>query len=494
MSLYNDLTDVLTPYANKIKEVNESLDDKVDKSNVASTITENSNNPVKGGTLYEELNIITRTINPASEVTYQIHSSMSGSGFAGVIITCDAPETVSYAPASISVAAKTGVTVKFGLFTFDGVSGGSGHFVLSKYLGSAVSVNGVATIEIVSDVTVTPGTNFLLAYTNGQNIGWAWTENTTRRFYNFTANDGVQFFNLNEGESTTSTYTFKVPPILDASERLVTGLYSITYTQNESSIVKTVTNVKEAVQGLLARQNEEVERHDNVLYGKKWAVCGDSITEGDTRAVDPNIDGGNTRLTYHYYIGTRNNMIVSNHGISGTTMMQCNPNDSSEKAPFCLTRMTQIPSDSDYITLWFGINDAVWALQYHNNDPNEVIGSITDDVPTTFYGAWNICMSYLIDNYPDAKIGIVVSHAFSSVNAELFRTAVRNIAKKYGVKTFDIPGDTNIPFWASDSAGASYVDAGIKTKRFAQWFYNAHPTPAGYRYISYPFEAWLRTL
>lgn len=30
MSLYNDLTDVLTPYANKIKEVNESLDDKVD--------------------------------------------------------------------------------------------------------------------------------------------------------------------------------------------------------------------------------------------------------------------------------------------------------------------------------------------------------------------------------------------------------------------------------------------------------------------------------
>lgn len=30
MSLYNDLTDVLTPYAAKIKEVNESLDDKVD--------------------------------------------------------------------------------------------------------------------------------------------------------------------------------------------------------------------------------------------------------------------------------------------------------------------------------------------------------------------------------------------------------------------------------------------------------------------------------
>lgn len=34
MSLYNDLNEVLTPYANKIKEVNESLDDKVDYGSI----------------------------------------------------------------------------------------------------------------------------------------------------------------------------------------------------------------------------------------------------------------------------------------------------------------------------------------------------------------------------------------------------------------------------------------------------------------------------
>lgn len=230
--------------------------------------------------------------------------------------------------------------------------------------------------------------------------------------------------------------------------------------------------------------------YGNVLYGKKWVACGDSFTHGDFQyAPEDNYhitDGtyAGQYKVYPYIIGNRNGMTIVNEAINGSTMTH----EDGYSTAFSDTRYTQIASDADYITLKFGINDD----SYHRNLP---IGTINDADNTTFYGAWNVVLDYLIQHHPQAKIGIIITNGstLDIVNASIA------IAKKWGISYLNEATDNQCSFMFRSNR--SDVVSSIKTFRNVHWYVsttegrvNAHPSAEAHEYESTVVEAWLRTL
>ena len=94
---------------------------------------------------------------------------------------------------------------------------------------------------------------------------------------------------------------------------------------------------------------------------------------------------------------------------------------------------SQIPSNVDIITIYIGINDS------HQNVP---IGDIDSTDETTFMGAYNSLIGKLYANYPDVKIGIIVSNGCDS---EDYPQATLQIAKKWGIPYLDLNYDDKVP-------------------------------------------------
>ena len=143
----------------------------------------------------------------------------------------------------------------------------------------------------------------------------------------------------------------------------------------------------------------------NILYGKKWFATGDSFTHGSLVDPDENPifqDGRymGKRKTYPYFIGLRNNMEIINDGLSGSTLATIKSGDTYTTDPFSVSRYLAIPEDVDYITIWFGINDANHCA----------LGTIEDETNATFYGAYNIVLRWIITNRPNAKVGLIVTN------------------------------------------------------------------------------------
>lgn len=241
-----------------------------------------------------------------------------------------------------------------------------------------------------------------------------------------------------------------------------------------------------------------------ILYGKKYVACGDSFTAGDfTGYVDENgLSGKNSPVlydsdwkmykTYPWWIAKRNNMTLVLDAQNGTTMALdktyvADPEnvDISTRNPFSYQRYTKIPSDADYITIWFGLNDA-------NNNTN--LGTIDDADNTTFYGAWNVVLEYLLINHPYAKVGIIVTDG--STDSQ-YQDAVREVAKKWGFPYLDLVADPQVPAMISGRDAEMGLCARAKELRDAAFRVstdNFHPGIKAHEYRSTIIENWLRTL
>lgn len=214
----------------------------------------------------------------------------------------------------------------------------------------------------------------------------------------------------------------------------------------------------------------------NYLKGKKLVTAGDSYTAASWAWSDEykEYDGKN----FGYYIAQRNGMSFVNAGISGSTMAI--PTNGVGHDPFVVDRYLNIPADADYLTLWFGINDAA----------NCTLGTIDDEVDNTFYGAWNKVLRYYLTNRPWLKILIIVT---VMANPDI-RQATRNIAQKWGYPYLDWEKDVSIP--------AFFMREGMseeaKTLRRDAYGYNGpnegHPNPQWYEYESTIIEAKLRSI
>lgn len=244
-------------------------------------------------------------------------------------------------------------------------------------------------------------------------------------------------------------------------------------------------------------KNDAVNVSGNVLAGKKWVACGDSFTAGafsnsltdDYTFTDAPYYG--KYKVYPYFIGRRNqSMTVINEAIAGSTM----GGGSGGTNPFSGTRYQQIPSDADYITLEFGINDS--------SDQAVPLGTIDDDDNTTFYGAWNVVLGYFRENFPFAHIGIIVGPGMQTANGKTYAEAEIDIAKKWGIPYLNIQfesGGEKIPLMLRTSNpdvdsdakaacdSAQYVNENEGTR-------NLHPNEKAHEFESTFIEAWLRTL
>lgn len=243
---------------------------------------------------------------------------------------------------------------------------------------------------------------------------------------------------------------------------------------------------------------------EDVLSGKKWAVCGDSFSKGDFVGYDgvTSIETGKYAgkpMTYGYIIGNRCNMEIFDNARGGMTI--ANPADGTFTNSFTNPESSlyyqKIPEDVDYITLYYGINDSHHASQNSGTDGEDVtgcipVGTINDTTNTSFYGAWNEVLEWLITNRPFAKIGILVSNGCDTPE---YRTATIAIARKWGIPFIDLNGDDRTPMMLrSQNPDISSTAKAIRYAAQRVSETNGHPNPQAHEYESTFIENFLRSL
>ena len=288
---------------------------------------------------------------------------------------------------------------------------------------------------------------------------------------------------------------------------------SLIFDRNQAGLKKTVSELTALCQELreecemldseksAMQENLESLQKGNILWGKKWVACGDSFTEGDFSGyTDANGLSGKQSpelydsikkmyKTYPWWIGERNHMTVINEAKCGTIMSldKSYVEDPENVAittrnPFSLNRYKAIPDDADYITLWFGINDSS-----HTN-----LGTIEDTTNETFYGAWNVVLPYLIEHYPLAKIGIIITNRG---NAD-YRKALREVALKWGIPYLDMMGDPQVPvlMYRENELALDKTAGDLRYNTFRVSASNGHPNLKAHEYQSTFIENFLRSL
>ena len=244
-------------------------------------------------------------------------------------------------------------------------------------------------------------------------------------------------------------------------------------------------------------------RDSNVLWGKKYAACGNSFTAGDfinnedeegkvgkasPEFYDPE---WKSWKTYAYWIAKKNGMIFYNDGISGS-MMHVEYNEEggvdSPNKHFAYQRYLNVPKDTDYLTLMFGLNE--WNIA----DTPEKLGTRDSTDDKTLWGAWNKVMKHFVTEMPFCKIGIIIADAWM---AESLRNAIIEIAKWWGVPYLDLKGDTQIPLQIGGRYDNSDINPEViklRNKAFQQSDSDSHPNPRAHLNRYTIIENFLRSL
>lgn len=242
-----------------------------------------------------------------------------------------------------------------------------------------------------------------------------------------------------------------------------------------------------------------------VLFGKKWAVCGDSFTAsgGTGTVISSGIYKGRP-FTYPWIIGNRNNIEIVKFFEGGRTLaFPASPGDfvNSLTNPSASYYYQNIPEDVDYITFYLGINDEHHATGGGDDeDPTGEIplGTIDDATTATYFGAWNVVLTWLITNRPNAHIGIIVTNGLS---IESYRNAQISIARKYGIPFIDMNGDDRTP--AMLRTVNPNIPETIKQALIAKWAVdptgeggtvNTHPNDAAQLFESTFIENFLKSI
>lgn len=319
---------------------------------------------------------------------------------------------------------------------------------------------------------------------------------------------GNKGYAKNEGETTWIDECLLTSDILEEYPEayyIVIGSYN---TKPEYELgLKTRRNM--TVCDMVNKLNDKIENVENrvssgignVLYGKKWVACGDSFTEGDFSGfVDENgLSGVNSPAiydfnrgmykTYPWWIAERNNMILINEAKCGSTMALSNdylngtnPNI-NHRQPFSLNRYKNIPLDTDYLTLWFGLNETKTPL-----------GTLDDSDNTTIIGAWNVVLEYFLTNMPYCKIGIVISDGWLS---DEYANGIISVAEYWGIPYLDLRNDPKVPLMIGGRGGSINLNNRariLRNKAFYVTENNSHPNVKAHEYQSTFIEHWMRSL
>ena len=172
----------------------------------------------------------------------------------------------------------------------------------------------------------------------------------------------------------------------------------------------------------------------NPFSNLTMAFIGDSITDG-AKGIDS------------YTLAVKDNLglkKIYNHGVDWSTVAykencHCHVNQNFNHDPFVF-RYNEV-ENADIICVFGGINDYGCLVE---------LGTIDDNVPTTFYGALNILVSGLIENNPDSYIFFMTGFHYhektnsDGINWREYNEAIIDICDKYDIDCLDLYND--LPF------------------------------------------------
>lgn len=297
--------------------------------------------------------------------------------------------------------------------------------------------------------------------------------------YNYTLNEGYTIENI-IAYDLTGTFSKRLNSTTEiTSDMLIRFSFK---KSDDSSFVGDEKIIKSLEKKILGNVN--------ALSEKSYTSLGDSFTHGDF--ANAGEDGNTTPdtefndeiydydwemyKTYPWWIAKRNNMKLTNLAVNGAKLIDY----ANEE------KLNQIPIDSDYITLKFGINDS------HQSVP---IGEINSEDITTFYGAWNYILTWIITNRQNAKIGLIASNG---CDTEDYSNATVEIAKKYGLLCINEEGE-EVPYFYRQTfkVKKQNIPSNIVSLRTAQYKVspkNGHPNVEAHKFESTFIENFLLSL
>lgn len=331
-----------------------------------------------------------------------------------------------------------------------------------------------------SKIPVIPGDNVYLIYHISGNLGGY-------RFVTAYLGDSVK---SEKGAENVGTTGYTVPDGVDFVRVTIYG--------NDTTASPYDIHIKRTIHEITLTAKSETD----ILFGKKWCVVGDSFSYGGQNPMPVFADGWykGARKSYPYFIGNRTHIDIVDFTAAGRTLAY--PSDGSFSNsltnPSAEQYYQNIPTDVDYITIYLGINDSHHASGSSGSDGEDVtgvipIGTVDDATTATFGGAWNVALTWLITNRPNAHIGIIVSNGVDNVS---YRNMTIAIAKKYGIAYIDLNGDERTP--AMIRTVNPNIAQAVKTALINKWAVevgvNTHPNTDAHEYESYFIENFLRSI
>lgn len=230
---------------------------------------------------------------------------------------------------------------------------------------------------------------------------------------------------------------------------------------------------------------------NNVLYGKKWAHCGDSFSHYTNKSFDSGVFVGKNK-TFPRLIALKNNMnLLEDFMLSGRTLAYPADGtfDNSLTAPDETYNYQNIPADADYITIMLGINDC----QHGGSTGAITIGTIEDNTTATYYGAWNVVLGWLRENRPFAHIGIFITNGTTRQD---YTEAQIAVAKKWGYPYINLNGDERTPAFIRcyNPNVPNALKESLKEIQGVNAPTDTHPNWQTHELESTIIENWLRSL
>lgn len=178
---------------------------------------------------------------------------------------------------------------------------------------------------------------------------------------------------------------------------------------------------------------EKIKNEDNLLFGKKLSLNGDSICAG------AGATGG-----YGKIIGERCGMVVENVGVSGATITYGTYDGSTARHWICDT-IADMDENADYVILEGGVNDASLGVEMGTYTPNSYTSSLDKN---TFCGAFESMLKTALTHFTKAKIFYLAVHKMASkFNSNdsynsYYHTAIA-LCRKWGIPVIDL--NTQVP-------------------------------------------------
>lgn len=223
---------------------------------------------------------------------------------------------------------------------------------------------------------------------------------------------------------------------------------------------------------------------DNILWGKKLIVAGDSFTYGTGAGRIPTggIYGGKGALqlaNWARFVALRNNMTLVNEAIGGSTMAMPVAWINDQSATLDSDALLHIFSykrylntnfdDADYIILNFGINDGAPEGLLDDTDatflsdaydgPDGVDITQVTHTDFNFYGAYNKVIRSILTRNPRAKIGLVIAER----GIARIQNCIVKVAIRWGIPYIFQSGDPHISLIGVGNMTRSYYHGRLNT-------------------------------